>query len=62
MGPVEATLDQVVDVISVRHGLMAAPPGVFVRWVTPDRSRVATWMRRINSDYVLVDVIAVRVM
>jgi hypothetical protein len=62
MGSMKPTVDQVIDVIAVRYGLMSAALAVFVRRVAPDRSCVAARMRRINGDHVLVDVIVVRMM
>jgi hypothetical protein len=62
MGPVKPTLDQVIDVIPVRHGVMSAALAVFVRRVARDRGRVAARMRRIDRDHMLVDMIAVRMM
>jgi hypothetical protein len=61
MGPVKPALDQVIDVIAVRHGLMSATLAVVVRRVARDRGGVAGRMRRINRDHVFVDVIIVRV-
>jgi hypothetical protein len=61
VGAMEATLDQVIDVISVRYGLVPTRLAMIVRRVAPHRRRVASRMRRVNSDRVFVDVIVVRV-
>jgi hypothetical protein len=56
---VEVIADEVVDVIAVRHRLVTAIDVVLVL-PAPIRVGAAVWMRDVDLDYVLVDVVAVR--
>jgi hypothetical protein len=53
---VQPPLDQVVDVIAVRDGLVSAAFAVRVRRVATDGIGVAAGVRLIDRDHVLVDV------
>ena len=52
---------QVVDVVSVRDGLVAAAGAVRVSGVAVGLIGVTLWMLGVDVDHVLVDVVAVRV-
>lgn len=60
--PVQPPADQVVDVIAVGHCLMSAPSAVVMRLIAGPGAGVAGWMLLVHGDYVLIDVVAVRVM
>jgi hypothetical protein len=60
VGPVQPPLDQVVDVIAVRHGLVSAVRAVGVRGIAADRTGVVPGMFLIDGDHVFVDVLLVR--
>ena len=62
VGPVKSAVDQVIDVVAVRHGLMSAAFAVGVRFVAVGGADVAPRMRLVDGDHVLVNVIPVRVM
>ena len=57
----QPTTDKVVDVIAVRHRLVAASAAMRVRLVARHGLGMAVGMRRVDSDHVLVDVIPMRV-
>ena len=57
---VQPPLDQVVDVIAVRHRLMPTPLAVRVH--TRRRLRMTAGMGHIDRNHVLVDVVVMRVM
>ena len=59
--PAQAAVDEVVDVIAVRHGLVAAVWTVGMRRTTRSRLRVLTWVGPIDCDHMLVDMLLVRV-
>lgn len=61
MRPMQAAVDEIVDVIAVRHGLVAAVRTVGMRRITRSRLRVLTWVGLIDCDHVLVDMLLVRV-
>jgi hypothetical protein len=59
----QMTVVQVVDVIPVGHGFVAAAGAMHVvRRVAARRARVAVGMLGVDLDHVLVDVVFVRVM
>jgi hypothetical protein len=62
VGTVKPALDEVVDVIAVRNGLVSAPVAVSVRRIAADRGGVIGRMGLIDCDHVLVDVLVVGVM
>ena len=65
VGMMQVTVDQIVDVIAVRDGLVATSGTVHVARLmsrAPMLRRAAVGIARRNLDHVLVDVIAVRVM
>jgi hypothetical protein len=57
VGSVQPPLDQVVDVITVRHGVVPAIRAVGVLGFAADRIRVVPGMLLIDRDHVLVDVL-----
>jgi hypothetical protein len=59
--PVQAAVDEIVDVIAVRYGFVAAVRTVGMRRITRSRLRVLTWVGLIDCDHVLVDMLLVRV-
>jgi hypothetical protein len=61
VGPVQPTVDQEVDVIAVRHGLVSAIGPVGMLGVAIDRTGVLPGMLLVDRDRVLVDVFLVRV-
>jgi hypothetical protein len=61
VGPVQPPPDQVVDVIAVRYRLVPAIGAMGVPGVTADRVGVVAWVRLIDLDHVLVNVLIVRV-
>jgi hypothetical protein len=61
MGVVKAPFHQVVRVVAVRHGFMAASGTVLVAGFLPLRNRMAAVrVRRRNLDRILIHMIAVR--
>ena len=59
---VQPAVDQVVDVIAVRHGVVATARAVGVTLMAAGRIGVAVRMLGIDPDHVLIDVILMRVM
>lgn len=58
----QPSVDQEVDMIAVRHGLVAAARVMRMSWVAVGRLGVPARMCGINADHVLVDVSLVGVM
>jgi hypothetical protein len=58
--PVEPSVDEVIDVIAVRHGLVAALLAVGVPAAAVSRAGVSSGMLVIDGDHVLIDVFLVR--
>jgi hypothetical protein len=60
VGPVQPPVDQVVDVIAVRNGVMSTLGTVGVRGVAPHRIGVVSRMLLVHRDHMLVNVLLVR--
>ena len=62
VGMMQPPVDQEVDMIAVRHGLVSAARAVRMSWIAVGGRSVSARMRSIDVDHVLVDVSFVEVM
>ena len=61
VGPMQPPVDQVIDVVAMRNGLVSAALAVCMRGIASGGTGMARWVRFVNRDHVLVDMVLVEV-
>lgn len=61
VGPMQSPVDEVINVVAMWNGFVSAALAMCMRGIARGGTGVARWVRFINRDYVLVDMVLVMV-